>query len=67
MSINTVILFNIILLIILLILVVICVKMWLRIYSLKRQREFRRFNLERLTEREVDSKQDLEKKERKEE
>jgi predicted Holliday junction resolvase-like endonuclease len=66
MSINTVILFNIILLIILLILVVICVKMWLRIYSLKRQREFRRVSLERLTERDVDSKQDLEKKERKE-
>jgi predicted Holliday junction resolvase-like endonuclease len=66
MSIRMVILFNIILLIILLILVVICVKMWLRIYSLKRQREFHRFSLERLTERDVDSKQDLEKKERKE-
>ncbi len=58
-----VILFNIILLIILLILVFICVKMWLKIYSLKK--ESRKFSFERLTEREVDSKQDLEKKERK--
>ena len=66
MSIRMVILFNIILLIILLILAVICVKMWLKIYSLKKQKEFRKLTLERLTEREVDSKQDLEKKERKE-
>jgi predicted Holliday junction resolvase-like endonuclease len=66
MSINTVILFNIILLIILLILVFICVKMWLRIYSLKKQKESRKFSFIRLTERDVDSKQDLEKKERKE-
>jgi hypothetical protein len=40
--------------------------MWLKIYSLKKQKEFRKFTLERLTKREVDSKQDLEKKERKE-
>jgi hypothetical protein len=40
--------------------------MWLRIYSLKKQKESRKFSFERLTEREVDSKQDLEKKERKE-
>ena len=51
--------FNTILLIILLILVVICVKMWLRIFSLKKQKEFRKYNLEQLIENEKVPKQDL--------
>ena len=51
--------FNTILLIILLILVVICVKMWVRIFSLKKQKEFRKYNLEQLIENEKGPKQDL--------
>ncbi len=51
--------FNAILLIILLILAVICVKMWVRIFSLKKQHRLHRFSLEKITEKEEGPKQDL--------
>jgi len=56
-------LFNTILLIITFIFVVICVKMWVQIYSLKKQKKFRKYSPEQLTEKEESSKQDLEKNE----
>jgi predicted Holliday junction resolvase-like endonuclease len=56
-------LFNIILLIVTLILVVVCVKMWMQIYSLKKQRELHKYRLEQLSEKEEGYKQDLGKNE----
>jgi predicted Holliday junction resolvase-like endonuclease len=53
------ILFNIILFIILFILAIICVKIWVQIYSIKKQKEFRKYSLEQLTEKEEGSEQDL--------
>jgi predicted Holliday junction resolvase-like endonuclease len=57
------ILFNTILIIIIFIIGVICIKIGAQIYSLKKQKEFRKDSLEQLTEKEKGRKQDLEENE----